>query len=75
MRDSEKIYEHVFGKTFSDYKLPDLEEFIVPFQVRFERNNINPREIFDGKGAWMLVVATGEVLILCLEMELYLLKC
>ena len=49
MRDSEKIYEYVFGKTFSDYKLPDLEEFIVPFQVRFERNNINPSEIFEGK--------------------------
>ena len=49
MRDSEKIYEHVFGKTFSDYKMPDLEEFIVPFQVRFERNNLNPKEIFEGK--------------------------
>jgi len=49
MRDSEKIYEHVFGKTFSDYKLSDLEEFIVPFQVRFERNKLNPKKIFEGK--------------------------
>ena len=32
MRDSEKIYEYVFGKTFSDYKLPDLENS-VPFQL------------------------------------------
>jgi len=49
VRDSEKIYEIVFGKTFGDYKLPDLEEFIHPFEVRFERNGISANEIFEGK--------------------------
>ena len=49
MRDSEKIYEVVYGKTFGDYKLPDLEEFIHPFEVRFERNGISANEIFEGK--------------------------
>ena len=49
MRDSEKIYEVVYGKTFGDYKLPDLEEFIHPFEVRFERNGISANEIFGGK--------------------------
>ena len=48
MRDSEKIYEIVYGKTFGDYKLPDLEEFIHPFEVRFERNGISTDEIFEG---------------------------
>lgn len=49
MRDSEKIYEIVFGKTLSDYQLSDLEEFIHPFEVRFERNGISANEIFEGK--------------------------
>ena len=49
MRDSEKIYEIVFGKTLGDYKLSDLEDFIEPFETRFERNGIVADEFFAGK--------------------------
>ncbi|MDP7010722.1 MAG: class I SAM-dependent methyltransferase, partial [Verrucomicrobiota bacterium] len=49
MRDSEKIYEIVYGKTFGEYELPDLEEVIHPLEVRFERNGLSPDKVFSGK--------------------------
>ena len=49
MRENEKIYDHVYGNTFSDYKLDDIEEFIHPFEVRFKRNGLNAKELFSGK--------------------------
>jgi ubiquinone/menaquinone biosynthesis C-methylase UbiE len=45
----EKRYEKVFGDTFAMYSKKDMEEFIVPFRVRFERNGINAKEIFSGR--------------------------
>lgn len=49
MRETEKIYDIVYGKTFSDYKIKDLEEFIYPYEIRFQKNGLNSSEIFSGK--------------------------
>lgn len=45
----EKRYEHVFGDTFAMYSRKEMEEFIEPFKVRFERNGLDPQKIFAGK--------------------------
>ena len=45
----EKRYEEVFGDTFALYSHKEMEEFIYPFQVRFERNKLDARSIFEGK--------------------------
>lgn len=49
MRETEKIYDIVYGKTFADYKTKDLREFIHPYEIRFQRNGLNAKEIFSGK--------------------------
>jgi len=49
MRETEKIYDIVYGKTFSDYNIKDLEEFIKPYEIRFQKNGLNAKEIFSGK--------------------------
>jgi len=45
----EKRYDTVFGETFAMYSHDDMLEFIEPFKVRFQRNNLNPKELFKGK--------------------------
>lgn len=46
---SEKRYEKVFGETFAMYTKQEMIDFIEPFKIRFERNNIDPKSIFSGK--------------------------
>lgn len=46
---SEKKYELVFGKTFALYNKEELIKFIEPFKIRFERNNLDAKGIFQGK--------------------------
>ena len=46
--ETEKIHENVYGKTFSLYGKKDMEEFINPFAVRFERNGLNKKDFFKG---------------------------
>jgi SAM-dependent methyltransferase len=46
--ETESLHENVYGKTFSLYGKKDMEEFINPFEVRFERNRLNKKEIFQG---------------------------
>ena len=46
--ESEQVYETVFGETFAAYSKEEMIEFIHPFEVRFERNNIDPKEVFSG---------------------------
>jgi ubiquinone/menaquinone biosynthesis C-methylase UbiE len=45
----EKRYEVVFGDTFAMYTRKDMEEFIEPFKIRFQRNGIDPKQVFKGK--------------------------
>lgn len=39
----------MFGKTFAMYDKAEMLRFIEPFKIRFERNKINPNELFKGK--------------------------
>lgn len=48
----EKRYEHVFGDTFAMYSNKEMVEFIEPFRVRFIRNNIDARKVFEGKNCF-----------------------
>ena len=43
----EKRYEEVYGDTFAMYSMEEMKEFIEPFQVRFERNNLDAKKIFE----------------------------
>jgi ubiquinone/menaquinone biosynthesis C-methylase UbiE len=45
----EKRYDTVFGDTFAMYSKREMIEFIEPFIIRFQRNNIDPGKIFGGK--------------------------
>lgn len=45
----EKRYEKVFGDTFAMYSNAEMQEFIVPFKVRFEKNGIDAKKTFSGK--------------------------
>lgn len=47
--DGEKRYDTVFGKTFAMYSKADMMEFIEPFKIRFQRNGLEPEQIFKGK--------------------------
>lgn len=42
-------YEQVYGETFALYSNKEMLEFIEPFRVRFERNNLDVQTIFEGK--------------------------
>ena len=48
-KESENRYEEVFGLTFSMYSKEEFLEFMHPFVVRFERNGLDPRAMFEGK--------------------------
>jgi len=48
-KNIESLHDDVFGKTFAMYDKAEMERFIKPFKVRFERNGINPIELFKGK--------------------------
>jgi ubiquinone/menaquinone biosynthesis C-methylase UbiE len=48
-KNLEHQHEDVFGKSFALYAKPEMVEFIEPFRIRFERNKLNPRELFAGK--------------------------
>lgn len=45
----EHKHDNVFGKTFAMYDKKEMINFIEPFKIRFERNNLNPHNVFDGK--------------------------
>jgi ubiquinone/menaquinone biosynthesis C-methylase UbiE len=45
----ERRYDEVYGDTFSLYSRKEMLEFIEPFQIRFEKNGLDPREAFGGK--------------------------
>jgi ubiquinone/menaquinone biosynthesis C-methylase UbiE len=45
----EKRYEQVYGATFARYTQQEMIEFIEPFKVRFGRNKLDARSIFEGK--------------------------
>lgn len=45
----EKKYEEVYGDTFALYSRKDMNEFIEPFQIRFQRNGLDAAKIFKGK--------------------------
>lgn len=44
----EAEHDDVYGKTFALYSRQDLDEFIEPLRVRFERNHLEPAAIFRG---------------------------
>jgi ubiquinone/menaquinone biosynthesis C-methylase UbiE len=44
----EALTVKVYGDTFALYNTEQFEQFLRPFELRFERNGINP-QIFDGK--------------------------
>ncbi|WP_027720762.1 class I SAM-dependent methyltransferase [Maridesulfovibrio zosterae] len=48
-KQGEERYENVFGDTFAMYTRKEMEEFIEPFRVRFDRNGLDARKIFAGK--------------------------
>lgn len=48
-QEGEKRYEQVFGDTFAMYNSEEMEEFVEFFKVRFERNGLDPQELFAGK--------------------------
>ena len=45
----EKRYEEVYGDTFAMYSKEEMKEFIEPFQIRFDRNGLDAKKIFEGK--------------------------
>lgn len=45
----EHLHDDVFGKTFAMYDKQEMERFIEPFKIRFERNKLDPKKIFHGK--------------------------
>jgi ubiquinone/menaquinone biosynthesis C-methylase UbiE len=45
----EQRYEQVYGDTFALYSRREMLEFIEPLQVRFQKNGLDPRELFAGK--------------------------
>jgi len=49
MANTETKYEQIYGDTFADYSRKDMDEFIEPLAVRFSRNGLAPRELFEGK--------------------------
>lgn len=55
----EKRYDHVFGDTFALYTRPEMLEFIEPFNVRFEKNGLNARQIFQGKRCFDAACGNG----------------
>lgn len=42
----ENLHDEVYGATFARYTKIEIEEFIEPLKIRFERNDINPRDVF-----------------------------
>jgi SAM-dependent methyltransferase len=45
----ENQHEDVYGKSFALYGEREMREFIEPFAIRFERNSLDPSQIFAGK--------------------------
>jgi len=45
----EHLHNDVFGETFALYNKSQMEEFIAPFKIRFEKNHIDPIDVFAGK--------------------------
>ena len=45
----EHHHEDVFGKSFALYGKQEMLEFIEPFEIRFQRNQIDPNVLFAGK--------------------------
>jgi SAM-dependent methyltransferase len=45
----EHQHEDVFGKSFALYGKPEMQEFVEPFRIRFERNKLDARAVFGGR--------------------------
>jgi ubiquinone/menaquinone biosynthesis C-methylase UbiE len=45
----ENQHEDVYGKSFALYGEREMREFIEPFAIRFERNDLDPPKVFTGK--------------------------
>jgi ubiquinone/menaquinone biosynthesis C-methylase UbiE len=45
----EQRYEQVFGDTFALYSRSEMMEFIEPFKIRFAKNGLDARRLFEGK--------------------------
>jgi ubiquinone/menaquinone biosynthesis C-methylase UbiE len=55
----EQRYEQVYGDTFALYTRSEMLEFIEPFQVRFAKNGLNPRQLFEGKRCFDAACGNG----------------
>lgn len=55
----ERRYDEVYGDTFALYSRSDMLEFIEPFQVRFEKNGLDPRQAFGGKHCFDAACGNG----------------
>jgi SAM-dependent methyltransferase len=42
-------YDKVYGDTFAMYSTQDMLDFIEPFKIRFLRNGLDPKILFNGK--------------------------
>lgn len=51
MQEANLEYKHedVYGKTFSLYDRAEMQHFIRPFEIRYERNALKPQKLFSGK--------------------------
>ena len=47
--NKENLHNDVYGESFALYDKKTMEEFIAPFETRFEKNNLNPKTLFSGK--------------------------
>lgn len=45
----EELHDQVYGGTFALYSQKELDEFIEPLRIRFKRNGLDPKAIFEGK--------------------------
>jgi ubiquinone/menaquinone biosynthesis C-methylase UbiE len=55
----EQRYEQVFGDTFALYSRKEMLEFIEPFKVRFEKNGLDARKLFEGKQCFDAACGNG----------------
>jgi len=46
---NKKNSDQVFGNTFKRYSKKEISEFVKPFIIRFKKNNINSKKLFNNK--------------------------
>jgi ubiquinone/menaquinone biosynthesis C-methylase UbiE len=55
----EQRYEQVYGDTFALYTRGEMLEFIEPFKVRFAKNGLDARQLFQGKHCFDAACGNG----------------